>query len=824
MEIQTSEKSQALTDKKVVKVLLVEDGVIDRKLVERILAKNSKPVEFTLEFAESLSAAIEQLSNNKKYDIILLDPMLPDSRGIETIQKLKLVIPDTPIVVLTGMGDEEMGLSAIRNGASDYLVKNLPLNILLVRTIIYTLERRKTIEALAQSESTFRTLVEHIPQKIFIKDKNSVYLFSNHNYAQDLKIKPEEIVGKTDYDFYPEELAEKYRADDKRIIKTGETEDIEEKYIENGEERCVHTVKTPYKDAKGNIIGVLGIFRDITERKRAVDKIKSLAEEWQKTFDSISDLVFIQDKDFNIIRANKAFTEAMKSKLEDIIGKKCYEVMHNRDSPWPDCPFEKSRVDKKPHTEEINDPHIGIPFLVSAFPIFDDNGEFTGSVHIAKDITKQKKATELLFDTNLRLQETSQNLFNAKKELEKKNAALRKNQESLGKQVEERTSELIDANKTLQNAETNLRIMINQNADGILIIDHKGIIRFVNNAAESLFGRKKEELIGEAFGFAAVKDEITEIEVIQKGGEVVTAEMRTVEIKWEGEMVYLASLRDITERKKAEEKLKETMRMKSKFTSMVAHELRSPLGSIKEGINLVLEGLAGNINDEQRDLLDTAKRNTDRLGRLINNVLDFQKMESGKMGVDIRKNDINEAVLEVNKAMSLLATEKGLDLVADVDDSIPKVRFDKDRIVQVLTNLVSNAVKYTEKGNITISTKQEDDTVHVIVQDTGMGIKAEDMEKLFCAFEQLDSTRDKKKGGTGLGLAISKEIILAHKGKIWAESEAGKGSAFHFTIPKKLKEKKKIGEILVEEGKITEEDLKKALENQQKQEVVYRML
>jgi two-component system sensor histidine kinase VicK len=130
---------------------------------------------------------------------------------------------------------------------------------------------------------------------------------------------------------------------------------------------------------------------------------------------------------------------------------------------------------------------------------------------------------------------------------------------------------------------------------------------------------------------------------------------------------------------------------------------------------------------------------------------------------------------------------------------------------------VSNAIKYTEKGNITIGTKHEDDTVHVIVRDTGMGIKAEDMKKLFQVFEQLDGPRDKKKGGTGLGLAISDEIILAHKGKIWAESQVGKGSAFHFTIPKNLKGKRKIGEILIEEGKITEEDLKKALKKQEKQ-------
>jgi signal transduction histidine kinase len=251
----------------------------------------------------------------------------------------------------------------------------------------------------------------------------------------------------------------------------------------------------------------------------------------------------------------------------------------------------------------------------------------------------------------------------------------------------------------------------------------------------------------------------------------------------------------VTQQAAAEEEKMRVMDIKtasetsSKFTSMVSHELRSPLGAIKEGINLVLEGLAGNINDEQRDLLDTAKKNTDRLTRLINNVLDFQKIDSGKMEFDILENDINEAVLEVNKTMSLLAKEKGLDLVVNVDNSIPKLKFDKDKITEVLTNLVSNAIKYTEKGNITISTKQEENTVHVIVQDAGRGIRAEDMQKLFQAFGQLDNAKDKKKGGTGLGLAISKEIILAHKGKIWAESEAGKGSSFHFVLPLKMRRK-----------------------------------
>jgi PAS domain S-box-containing protein len=135
-------------------------------------------------------------------------------------------------------------------------------------------ERKETEEKLLASESKNRMLLENLPQKIFFKDKNSVYVSCNENYAYDLKIKPEEIAGKTDYDFYPKELAEKYRADDKRIISLGRTEDIEEKYIQDGQEIFVHTVKTPVKDGQGNIIGILGVFWDVTERNKLEEELK----------------------------------------------------------------------------------------------------------------------------------------------------------------------------------------------------------------------------------------------------------------------------------------------------------------------------------------------------------------------------------------------------------------------------------------------------------------------------------------------------------------------------------------------------------------------
>lgn len=143
-------------------------------------------------------------------------------------------------------------------------------------------ERKKTEDALRAGEAKYRLLTENLPQKIFLKDRNSVYLSCNDNYARDLKIKAEEIKGKTDYDFFPKDLAEKYRADDKRIMEQGKVEDIDEKYMQDGKEFFVHTVKTPVREEQGNIIGILGIFWDITERKKVEEERESLIKELEE--------------------------------------------------------------------------------------------------------------------------------------------------------------------------------------------------------------------------------------------------------------------------------------------------------------------------------------------------------------------------------------------------------------------------------------------------------------------------------------------------------------------------------------------------------------
>ncbi len=246
-------------------------------------------------------------------------------------------------------------------------------------------------------------------------------------------------------------------------------------------------------------------------------------------------------------------------------------------------------------------------------------------------------------------------------------------------------------------------------------------------------------------------------------------------------------LEDLTEAKAKLEKeataLEEALRIKSDFTSTVSHELRTPLAAIKESISIVSDGTTGPIGPEQKEFLDMAKRNVDRLNRLINDILDFQKLEAGKIIFDMREDDINEAVTEAARTMAPLAQEKGLDLVIDLADNMPHVRFDRDRIMQVLTNLISNAIKFTEKGGITIATKIFSNVIEVSVEDTGAGIRKEDMPKLFQHFEQLEKGVDRKTGGTGLGLAISKGIIEQHRGKVWAESELGKGAIIKFVLP-----------------------------------------
>jgi signal transduction histidine kinase len=230
-------------------------------------------------------------------------------------------------------------------------------------------------------------------------------------------------------------------------------------------------------------------------------------------------------------------------------------------------------------------------------------------------------------------------------------------------------------------------------------------------------------------------------------------------------------------------KLKVLYEAQKEFSSMMSHELRTPLSSIKAAIDLVISGTAGTLTNEQQNFLGRAKNNVDRLHRLINDILDLAHLESGKVSLAIQTGNINTTILSVIEAQETVAQEKGLYLKSSLAPEMPTLPFDADKIIQVLNNLISNAIKFTKTGGITISSVYKPNTnfIEIRVQDTGAGIQEEDIIKLFDKFQQLNTQN--KQEGTGLGLAICKEIIRQHGGKIGVQSKLNEGSCFYFILP-----------------------------------------
>jgi len=239
---------------------------------------------------------------------------------------------------------------------------------------------------------------------------------------------------------------------------------------------------------------------------------------------------------------------------------------------------------------------------------------------------------------------------------------------------------------------------------------------------------------------------------------------------------------------KARQDIDKLSRVKTEFISIISHELRTPLTSIKESIALVIDGVTGPLNEEQRKFLNISRNNVDRLARLISDILDFSKLESGGLATHKKKVDVNEVVRMVCDAVKAGVQEKGLTLEMDLLKDAEPTWLDPDRIGQVIKSLISNAVKFNKPGGrIKISTSKSDmsdkEQIKITVEDTGIGIAKEEAGRLFKKFSPLDTSMTRKHGGAGLGLAISKGMIELHGGEMWVESEKDVGSKFMFTLP-----------------------------------------
>jgi len=339
--------------------------------------------------------------------------------------------------------------------------------------------------------------------------------------------------------------------------------------------------------------------------------------------------------------------------------------------------------------------------------------------------------------------------------------------------------------------------------DSLFVKDDAHRFLLVNDACCRFLGRERGRIVGktgeeffskEQMGLFWAQDdrvmstgreEVGEMSITDASGAARV--IRVVETRYadmSGRRFAVGVFRDVTSQKLAEKQLRRAAETKAEFAAMVSHELRTPLSTLQAGISMVADGSAGPVNAQQWAFLDLALKSVNRLTRLTRDVLDFDKLEAGRLEFHFSLQNINSIVLDVVREFLPLAKEKGLDLVAELSGGEPATLCDRDKIVQVVVNLVSNAVKFSEQGRITVKTEQLEESIRVSVRDEGPGIRGEDQQRLFERFSRIVDP-SKKVAGAGLGLAISRRLVEGHGGAVGVESQYGHGAVFHFLLPRK---------------------------------------
>jgi signal transduction histidine kinase len=338
--------------------------------------------------------------------------------------------------------------------------------------------------------------------------------------------------------------------------------------------------------------------------------------------------------------------------------------------------------------------------------------------------------------------------------------------------------------------------MVEHMTDGVLMLDRHGDVVAMNGAARAILGMDPQS---RKHVRAAELARVLELDAM----DLMRAERRTLRKElWLHGVPYQTQLspieetvgglagavmafRNFTEEKQIDE-------MKSEFINIVSHELRTPLTAIKNAVHLVLGSRLGELNSNQKRFLEMAQRNIDDLVALINDLLDLSKIEAGRMQIPLRPLELSQPIEKSVSSLGPQATEKGIALETTIGSDLPSLYGDAASIQRVVVNLVGNALKFTDRGGRVrveaTSTWEEAGgerrrAVQVTISDTGSGIPKEQLESIFDKFHQVDGSRSQQVAGTGLGLPITRELIKAHHGRIWAESEPGSGSIFSFVIP-----------------------------------------
>ncbi|WP_319507754.1 PAS domain S-box protein [uncultured Methanolobus sp.] len=640
----------------------------------------------------------------------------------------------------------------------------------VMATTIDITERKNAEIALRDSEGQLHTLIDTIPDLVWLKSVDGVYLSCNTKFERFFGAKEEEIVGRTDHDFVDEELADFFRQKDIAAMEADKPSVNEEliTFADDGHKEYLETIKCPMYDSCGKIIGVLGVGRDITDRKRAEEMLKEAEQKYrlaykllQEVIESPKDVViFALDKNYRYI----AFNKNHQMTMEHIWGAKIESGVSMLDYIKDPADMEKAKANFNrvlageafTIVEEYGDSLYDRRWHENVYsPLEDENGNVIGLTLFLTDITESKQAEIELLRKAIQLR-TAQSVGN------------------IGSWEMDFTSRMVDASDEAKR-----------------IYGVEGESHTIDEI-HSIVLPEYRQMVFDAMRALMTKNIRYDVEYKIK--RPIDGKIRDIHYAAEysaDRNVAIGMIQDITERKKVEQALlqakilaEESNKIKSEFIANMSHELRTPLNSVIGFSQMLNEKIFGDLNEKQMHYVSNIQRSGKHLLELINDILDVSKIESGKMEYTPEITDLKEIMDEIIVLMEPLVKEKSIDLEASSEFEELEINADKMKIKQIIVNLLSNAIKFTPKnGKVWFDSKIMSGNVLISVSDNGIGIPLEQQKTIFEPFKQVSSSANRTHGGTGLGLAIVKYYVEMHSGEIHFESEVGKGSKFTFKMP-----------------------------------------
>ncbi|MDY6901077.1 MAG: response regulator [Cyanobacteriota bacterium] len=770
-------------------------------------------------------------------DLLILDVEMPGVSGIELCDEVRNHSrwSELPILFLTVHNEAEIVNQVFSVGADDFVSKPI-IGPELVTRIVNRLERIKLIRRTTRErEANSKTESVQRWQKIFHTSPECIKLVAADGTL--LEMNPaglemieadETAIGKNIYSVIAPEYRQAFENFNKSVCE-GNKGSLEFEIIGcKGSRRIVETHAVPLIDPENGKLVQLAITRDITARKQAEaerEKINLLIKAKVQQQASVAQLgqSALLNKDISTLMDE---TVALVAQSLDVEFCHILEILPSGNVMrlgagvgWDKglvklalLSFNDSPTDMLLTKEPVIIEDLRQETRFNSPTLLEEHGIISGvsvpifGVHETYGIlgvyTSQKRAFNQ--DDIYFLQAVANVLFGA---IEKQHieTTLRKAKQELENKVAERTAELVRMNECLQlelgerqRAQAQFSGILEIASEAIICIDSNQCITLFNQGASEIFGYSVSEVLGkpldlllpersveahrhhvEDFGKSQSSSrkmgERREIYGRRKNGSEFPAEASISKLDLGNKTVYTVYLQDVSHRKQVEQ-------MKDEFVSIVSHELRTPLTSIHGSLGMLATDLIPLGSEESKRLVQIATDSTERLVRLINDILDIERIESGKIKMSKQIYEVNDLIRQSIDVVRPLAEKAKVEL--STENVSLKIRVDADRIIQILTNLLSNAIRFSSPGDtVAITAVEQGSEILFTVKDNGRGIPEDKLEIIFERFQQVDSSDSRNHEGTGLGLAICLSIIEMHGGKIWAESIMGAGSTFYFTLP-----------------------------------------